>query len=175
MKTIVVYKSKYGGAERYARWIAEALGCDVRDAKDTRAEDLLSYDTIVYGGGLYAEVINGVHLITKNIDKLRDKKIAVFTVGITPIDRRDYYDTFVLEKNFKTGVPENVKVFNYVGKMLMDELSVVHRAAIKSLKKLMMGKENPSEMEKLLIDLCDFDDDKCDITHIDELVNYCKE
>ena len=39
--------------------------------------DITKYDTIIYGGGLYAEVINGVTLITKNNDKLKDKKILL--------------------------------------------------------------------------------------------------
>ena len=80
----------------------------------------------------------------------------------------------VISKNFKQGVPENVKVFNFMGKMVLDELSIVHRTAIKALKKLMSGKENPSEMEKLLIELCDADGDFSDKNSITDLVNYIK-
>lgn len=175
MKSIVIYKSKYGSTKTYAEWIASELSCEAVDAKNIRAEQLADYDAIVYGGGLYAEVIAGVSLITKNIDKLKDKKIAVYTTGITPIDCRDYYDKLVIEKNFKNGVPDNVKVFNFLGKMIVDELSLVHRTAIKSLKKLMSGKKNPTEMEKLLIDLCDCNGDYTDKTAIKELVDYIKE
>ena len=59
--------------------------------------------------------------------------------------------------------------------MVLDELSIVHRTAIKSLKKLMQGKENPTEMEKLLVELCDKDGDFSDRNAIEELVSYCKE
>lgn len=175
MKTIVIYKTKYGSTKAYAEWIAEALGCRAVDAKTVKAADLTDYDTIIYGGGLYAEVINGVTLITKNIEKLRDKKIIVFTTGLTPPQYRDYYDKYVIEKNFKTGVPENVKIFNYPGKMMLDELSIVHRTAIKTLKKIMSDKENPTEMEKLLVELCDADGDFSDKTLIGELVEYATE
>ncbi len=175
MSTIVIYKSKYGSTAAYAQWIAEELGCDAVDAKTVKADDLSGYDTIIYGGGLYAEVINGVTLITKNIDKLRDKKIAIYTTGITPMEYREYYDKLVIEKNFKVGVPDNIKIFNFMGKMILDELSLVHRTAIKSLKKLMQGKENPTEMEKLLVELCDKDGDFTDKKAIAELISYCKE
>ncbi len=174
MKTIVIYKTKYGSTESYARWIAQDLGCTAVNAKDIKADHLLQYDTIIYGGGLYAEVINGVSLITKNIDKLKDKRIIVYTTGITPIDLRAYYDGEVLEKNFKNGVPENVKIFNFLGKMKLDELSFVHRAALKSLKKIMSAKENPTDMEKLLIELCDADGDFCDRAQIRELVEFAR-
>ena len=172
MNTIVVYKSKYGSTKAYAQWIAESLGCSAVDAKDIKADELKKYDTIIYGGGLYAEMIAGIALITKNIDNLKDKKIAVFTTGLTPLDCREYYDKMVLEKNFKAGLPSNVKVFNFMGKMILDELTPVHRAAIKTLKKIMSAKKNPTEMEKLLIDLCDNSGDFTDKNSINELIEY---
>ena len=65
MNAIVIYKSKYGSTKDYAMWIAEELGCEAKDAKSVKVLDLLAYDTIIYGGGLYAEIIAGVSLITK--------------------------------------------------------------------------------------------------------------
>ena len=172
MSKIVIYKSRYGSTKAYAKWIAEELGCEAVEAKAVKADDLERYDTIVYGGGLYAEIINGVRLITKNLDKLSDKKIAVFSTGITPLDCREYYDTYVIEKNFKNGVPENVRIFNFMGKMILDELTFPHRAAIKTLKKIMSGKEKPTEMEILLAELCDADGDFTDKNAIKDLVEY---
>lgn len=174
MNTIVIYKTKYGATKKYAEWIAEELNCEAVDAKKITVDDIMKYDTIIYGGGLYAEIINGVHVLTKNMDKLKDKRIAVYTTGITPIDCRDYYDKMVIEKNFKEGVPENVRVFNYLGKMVIDELSLVHKTALKTLKKIMSGKENPTEMEKLLVELCDADGDFCDKEAIGELIEYVR-
>ncbi len=173
-KAIVIYKTKYGSTKIYADWIAEELGCSAVNAKDIKIDDLTQYDTVIYGGGLYAEIINGVTLITKNIEKLCGKKIIIYTTGITPLDVREYYDGEVLQKNFKNGVPEGIKIFNFLGKMILDELSFPHRAALKALKKLMSSKENPSDMEKLLIELCDADGDFCDRTQICELCEYAK-
>lgn len=175
MKALVVYKTKYGSTRTYAEWIGEELNCKVVDCKDISIDELEKYDAIIYGGGLYAEIINGVTLITKNIDRLKNKKIAVFTTGITPIDCRDYYDKLVIEKNFKNGVPECIKIFNFTGKMIIEELSLVHKTALKTLKKIMSSKNNPTEMEKLLIELCDADGDFSDRNQIEELVKYIKE
>ena len=137
MDAIVVYKTKYGSTKTYAESIGEELGCKVKDAKEITIDELEKYDTIVYGGGLYAEIINGVSVITKNIDRLKNKKIAVYTTGITPLECSEYYDKIVIEKNFKNGLPECIRIFNFTGKMIMDELSGVHRAALKTLKKIM--------------------------------------
>ena len=174
MNAIVIYKSKYGSTKCYAEWIAEELGCEVKDAKKIKVEDLQKYDTIVYGGGLYAEIIAGVTLITKNMEKLKDKKLVVFTTGLTPVECRDYYDKYVIDKNFKTEEQKKIKVFNFLGKMIIDELSLPHKAAIKTLKKIMSGKENPSDMEKLLVELCDADGDFTDKNAIRELIDYIR-
>ncbi len=175
MNAIVIYKSKYGSTKTYAEWIAEELDCKAVDAKQIKINDLAEYDTIIYGGGLYAEVIAGVTLITKNMEKLAGKKLIVYTTGITPLDCRDYYDKMVMEKNFKGDIASKVKVFNFLGKMIMSELSVVHRTALKTLKKIMSSKENPSEMEKLLVELCDADGDFSDRNAISDLIQYVKE
>ncbi|MBR5155355.1 MAG: flavodoxin [Clostridia bacterium] len=174
MNSVVIYKSRYGSTQKYAQWIAEELGCSIFDAKNISSSDLIKYDTIIYGGGLYGEVICGAGLITKNIDLLKGKKIVIFSTGITPLYCREYYDKMVIEKNFKNGLPENVKVFNFLGKMILDELSFPHRTAIKALKKFMSSKDNPSDMEKLLIELCDADGDFTDKNAIFDLVEYAK-
>lgn len=175
MNAIVIYKSKYGSTKQYAEWIAEALGCRAYDAKTVKVSDLMEYDTIIYGGGLYAEVIAGVTLITKNFDALKDKKLIVYSTGITPLDCRDYYDDLVIKKNFKEHMLPRIRVYNFLGKMILNELSAPHRTALRMLKKLMSSKENPTELEKMLIDLCDADGDFSDRSAIAELCEYAKE
>ncbi len=175
MNAIVIYKTKYGSTKTYAEWIAEDLSCEIAEAGKVKASDLEKYDTIIYGGGLYAEVINGVNLITKNFDTLSGKKLVVYSTGLTPPDCRDYYDKLVVEKNFKPEMLERIKIFNFPGKMILSELSLPHRAALKTLKKIMSAKENPTDMEKMLITLCDADGDFSDRKLTDALVAYVKE
>ncbi|MBQ4150353.1 MAG: flavodoxin [Clostridia bacterium] len=174
MTTVVIYKSKYGATERYAKWISEELGCEVFEAKNFSAKDFAKYDTVIYGGGLYANNINGISLITKNFDKLEGKKVVVFSTAITPLDCREYYDVLVMDRSFPKEIQDKVKVFNFLGKMLSSELSLVHKAALKTLKKIMSGKENPTDMEKLLLELCDYDKDECDKESIKDLIEYVK-
>ena len=175
MNAIVIYKTRYGSTKTYAEWIAEELNCKIAEHASVTAADLEKYDTIIYGGGLYAEVINGVSLITKNIDKLKDKKIVIYTTGITPLDCTEYFDKYVVGKNFKNGLPECVKIFNFMGKMVLDELTKVHRTALKTLKRIMSSKKEPTEMEKLLIDLCDADGDFSERSQIADLIAYVNE
>lgn len=88
-KTAVIYYSKYGTTENYARLIAKALGADLFEAKKTKFRDIKGYDTVGFGGGIYSGGIRGIELITKNWYKgLCEKKVVCFAVGIT-IDKEE--------------------------------------------------------------------------------------
>ena len=78
---VVIYASHYGFAEAYARWVAEDLQAELLEAGKVGRENLAKYGTIVYGGGLYAGGINGISLLVKNAERLRGKKLYLFTVG----------------------------------------------------------------------------------------------
>ncbi len=175
MKNIVIYKSKYGSTKAYGEHIAKELGCSCLEIKKIKGDELKDYDTIIFGGGLYAEMIAGISLITKNFELIKDKNIVIFTTGLTPFDCREYYDKMVVEKNFKPYMREKIKIYNYMGKMILDELSIPHKAAIITLKKIMSGKENPTPMEKLLIDLCDKSGDFTNLEETKELIEYVKQ
>ena len=104
-RTIVLYTSKYGAAETYARWIAEALGCRAVPLDKFSKKELQGYDTVVYGGGVQAGGIRGLEQFTKWIKgdlKLRqmakrgtiseaeaaeigafDRQYYIFAVGIS--------------------------------------------------------------------------------------------
>jgi len=85
---VVVYKSKYGSSEKYAKWIAEALSADIFKSNEIKPDKLEAYTTIIYCGGLYVGGILGFSLIKNNYSKLRDKKLIVAAVGATlKIDR----------------------------------------------------------------------------------------
>lgn len=77
-KTVVIYKSKYGSTEKYAKWIGEELDCPVIDAKSFAKKDFAAYDNIIFGGCVHAGGIMGFDLIKKNMRYLEGKKIVIF-------------------------------------------------------------------------------------------------
>ena len=109
MKNIVIYKSKTGFTKKYAQWIAEDLSADIFDVSKVTMSILTSYDTIIYGGSLYAGGIIGVKLIKENINKLKDKKVVVFATGASPL-REDVMNE-VRNKNFTKEQQEDIKFF----------------------------------------------------------------
>ncbi|MDD5944545.1 MAG: flavodoxin domain-containing protein, partial [Clostridia bacterium] len=80
--TAVIYGSKYGSTKQYAEWIAEELEADVFDVKGSSIDVIEKYDTVIFGGGLYAGGITGLDFIAKNIDRLKNSRLIIFTCGI---------------------------------------------------------------------------------------------
>ena len=59
MKALIIYKSKTGFTKWYAEFIAKEVDGNLMDFKEVTAEIMSEYDVVVYGGGLYAGMING--------------------------------------------------------------------------------------------------------------------
>ncbi len=109
MSTIVIYKSKTGFVRNYAEWIAEELSADIFEVSKVNINMLTKYDTVVYGGSLHAVGINGVKFITKNFDKLKEKKLVVFASGASPSSENVIKE--VVTNNFTTQQQKCIKFF----------------------------------------------------------------
>ena len=109
MKTLVIYKSKTGFTKKYAEWISEELSADIIHAPKVTANMLSAYDCVIYGGGLYVVGINGIKLITQNVDKLKGKKVIVFATGMSPF--REEGAREVISKNFTLEQQEIIQFF----------------------------------------------------------------
>ena len=54
---IILYQSKYGATKKYVDWLVEELGYDYAETKNSKVANLLNYDVIILGGGVYASGI----------------------------------------------------------------------------------------------------------------------
>ncbi|MGL5750352.1 MAG: flavodoxin domain-containing protein [Paraclostridium sp.] len=132
-KIAVIYKTKYGSTKKYAGWIALKLEADLYEVSDIRPKHLLEYDIIIFGGGLYIGKINGINFIKNNYDKIKDRQLLIFTVGMQTIndDIRDK----IIDMNFKNMELENVNIFNYMGAFEYRQLSIIDKMLITPIKK----------------------------------------
>jgi len=137
VKTVVVYKSKYGTTEKYGKWIAEDLESDIFRAQDINIDTLIKYDNIVYCGGLYAGGILGFSLIKKNYEKIKDKNLVVVAVGAT-LKNNDALEE-VRKKNLLSEMTDSAEVFLLRGGLNYKEMKATDRflmfMMVKSLKK----------------------------------------
>ncbi len=128
-KVIVVYKSCYGFTEKYAGWIAQEIGADLAEAGKIKAELLQNYDTIIYGGGLYAGGVNGLSLITKAFPTIKDKDLYLFTVGAADVHDEENIANIrrSLSKALTPEMREKIKLFHFRGGIDYPRLSFSHR------------------------------------------------
>jgi len=159
MKTIVVYKSKSGFSKKYASWIANELSAD---------QELESYDTIIYGGGLYASGINGVKLITKNLHRLEDKRIVVFASGASP-PRKDDLEK-VENNNFTKEQQKKIHFFYLRGGFDYNKLTPIDKLLMKLLKWRLKTKATLTPDEKGMLALYNIPTDFTKRKNIEEII-----
>jgi menaquinone-dependent protoporphyrinogen IX oxidase len=141
MKAIVIYKSKSGFTQKYAEWIAQELKADICEAAEVNICRLVEYETVIYGGGLYAVGINGIKLITKNLDKLKGKKVIVFATGASPF-REEVLDE-VKNSNFTPEQQKQIKFFYLRGGFDYSKLTAIDKVLMTLLKlKIKMKKKS---------------------------------
>lgn len=145
-KCAVVYRSAAGHTKAYAQWVAEDLKCDLLEGKKVKASDLLSYDTVIFGGGLYAGGINGVKLITKNFDQLKSKKLIVFAVGATPV--RAATTEELIKMNFPGEMEKKIPFFYLRGGFDYSRLSPFNKFLMTLMKIKLKRLKNPDADQK---------------------------
>jgi flavodoxin len=172
MSSIVVYSSKTGFVEKYARWIAEELGSDAVQADDISFDDLLKFDKIVFGGGLYAGGINGIKIIRKNLDKFGGKKIAVFASGASPARQETIEE--IRERNFSKEEQKMIGFFYLRGGFDYDKLGIKDKMLMKLLKKKLEAKKTLTEDEQGMLSAYEEPVDFTDRNNIKDLVEFMK-
>jgi menaquinone-dependent protoporphyrinogen IX oxidase len=174
-KTAVIYKSKYGSTKKYAEWIASELKSILFECSQIKPEDLLQYDTIIFGGGLYASGINGISLITKNFQTIKNKNIIVFTVGLAATEDKEIFKP-IIEKNCTQELRNKIKFFHLRGGIDYKKLNFIHKPMMAMLK-TMVSKKKPEEMtdeDRMMLDTYGEKVDFTDKNTIEPLISYIK-
>lgn len=168
-KIAVIYKSKYGSSKRYAGWIALRLGADLYEINDIRGKDLEGYNTIIYGGGIYVGKINGIKFINKNYERVKNKKLIVFTVGL---DSKEDNFKKVIENNFNKEQLENIKIFNFKGALDYSKLNLIDKFLMKGLKSSIDKKSirDLTDDDKIVLEGFEREIDLCDKKSITSLL-----
>lgn len=162
MNGIILFQSKYGATEKYARWLEEDTGFPCKETKKADINEFAGYDVIILGGGIYASGIAGLGFLKKNYSKLSGKRIIVFCVGASPYDEEAL--SAVRERNLG-GELSDIPCFYCRGAWDMNAMNAVGRGLCKMLRKA-VSKKDPSEYQVWVWEraLMAAGDDPCDWT-----------
>lgn len=173
-KGIILYRSKYGSAKKYAEWLSELTGFDCSELSGIAPNEVKQYETILLCGGVYASGVAGISFLKKNLEALKNRKIAVFCVGASP------YDLKALEelRSFNTrGKMNNIPFFYGRGAWNEDQMSLKDRILCRALKKA-VSKRDPSTYEPWMKALMSAGEGNCDWTdrkYLEPVLDYLNE
>lgn len=160
MNGIILYQSKYGATKKYADWISEETSFSCVETKKAVIDDIVKYDTIILGGGIYASGIAGLSFLKKNIKQLSNKKIIVFCCGASPYEESAFQQ--IKSSNMKDALT-NIPLFYCRGSWDMDSMSFKDRTLCNMLRKA-VSKKNPDDYEVWEKALMAAGNEKCDWT-----------
>ena len=143
MKGIIIYKSKYGAAKKYAEWISEATGFPCVTTKEADMNKVSECDVVIVGGGVYASGISCIPFLKKNIGKLKGKKVLVYTCAASPYDKK-FYDALI-DMNMKDEL-KGIPVFYCRGAFDLKAMTFADRTLCKMLRKA-VAKKDPKDWE----------------------------
>ncbi|MCX7773788.1 MAG: flavodoxin domain-containing protein [Clostridia bacterium] len=138
-KTAVIYRTMYGSSKKYAEWIAQEVQGDLFDGAKFNPKDFDRYDTVVFGGSLYAVGILGFDLIKNNFERLKSKKVIVYTVGASPAYPEAVES--VRQSNFSEEMKKTVHYFHLRGGFDYKRLNLVHKVMMLLLKRRIKKKK----------------------------------
>jgi hypothetical protein len=129
----------------------------------------MNYETIVFGGGLYAVGINGIKLITDNFGKLKDKKLIIFGVGASPV--RPVVVEEVKSRNLNKEQQESVDFFLLRGGFDNRRLRPLDRVLMQIMKMKLKSKKHPTPDERGMLNAYSHPVDFTDEKHIQQIIN----
>lgn len=172
-KGMILYKSKYGSAKKYAEWLQGMTGFECRVLPKGDGEDLSRYETIILCGGIYASGIAGLPFFKKNIGKWKGKKTAIFCVGASPYEERAFEE---LKARNLTGDLREIPLFYGRGAWDEGKMKFVDKTLCGLLKKS-IAKKDPNSYEPWMKALMDAAGQSCDWTdqkYLTPLLEYLK-
>lgn len=143
MKGIILYQSKYGATEQYAKWLAEEMQFDCVKISEADISKVLAYDIVVAGGGIYASGIAGLSFLRGHMEVLQGKILAAFCVGASPYDEKAMQKLY--SANFKDTL-QDIPCFYCRGAWYESRMKFKDRMLCKMLQKAVLRKD-PSTYE----------------------------
>ncbi|MDF2503985.1 flavodoxin domain-containing protein [Clostridium sp.] len=135
MKTLIIYATKHGFAEKCSKLLKDKLSGEVTTVnikKDT-ISSLSSFDKVIIGGSIYMGRIQKEinTFCTENLDILKDKKIGLFICGM----QKDNIDAS-LNNSFPPDLLNHASVKeSFGGEFILKNMNPLERFIIKMVAK----------------------------------------
>jgi len=183
MKSIIIYSSQTGFTEKYAKWLSEALECDILPLKQAKKLDFQEYDAVIYGGWCCAGSINNLNWILEKIPTLHqaNKKLVIFAVGGSPMENPELPTTL---NNMSTKIQEKLpanadfeKAYKLVycpGGFNYDKMNFGSKLMMKMFLSMLKSNKNKSPADEAMIKMISENYDISDKKYLEPILDYLK-
>ena len=135
MKTLILFTSKYGSAEKCANLLGEKLNGDVNiiNLKQTKDVTLSDYDKVIVGCSIYAGNVQAEikDFCTNNLDSLLGKPFGLFMSCMT--DKNEEIRSYA-EKSFSNELINHATVIDSLGAVFnFKKMNFFERQVIKMI------------------------------------------
>lgn len=174
MKILITYKSKTDFTKRYAEMIANEVNCDILPFLEVTNGTMSSYDTIVFGGGLYAGGVNGLKKANDMFHKSSAKQLIVFATGGTPNEGSDKEIAEVWARNLSPEELDTVPHFYMQAGLCYEKMSFPNRLMMKMFASMLGKKADKTDYEKGFAEAIKSSYDIFDKKYAEPLIQHLK-
>jgi menaquinone-dependent protoporphyrinogen oxidase len=155
MKTLIIYGTKHGSAEKCSKLVRDKLQGEVVivNIKKDSVPDLNLFDNIIIGGSIYMGQIQKEikNLCLNNINVLKDKKVGLFVCGMNEkeVDTQ-LYNAFPKELINNSAAKEH-----FGGEFIFKNMNFFERFIVKKISKIdkdvsKLSEENINKFAQLI-------------------------
>ncbi len=173
MKVIVVYKSKTGFTEKYAKWIADELDCTAIPYEDFSTNSIAEYDIVIFGSRVHAGKVEDLKKFRKHFTDPSVSQLIVFATGATPAKAENLI-TEMWQQNFSEEELSANPHFYLQSGLNYERMGKADRLIMKMFAKMMSGKKDKSETEVEMAQEIQHSYDASSKEYIVPLVEYVK-
>ena len=176
MKTLIVYSSQTGFTKRYAEWLAERMKAQCLPLKEAETKDeayFSDFDSIVYGGWALGGSIVDVKWFQQQAENWKEKKLAIFCVGASPIDEET--TPLIEEMKEKVLTPKlkgHAKFFYCPGGFNYEKMPFASKMAMGVFTAMHKLFKNKTADDKLKIEMLSKSYDIYDPCYLDPIVEF---
>lgn len=156
MKTLIVYGTKYGCAQKCAMELSRELNDEIKivNLKDKINIDLSNYDRVIVGGSVYIGRIQKevTDFINGNLEELLKKEIGLFICGMQEGEMIQKE----INENFPAELINKAKtVKNFGGEFIFNKMNFMEKVIVKKVSKITSDKSDilHGNIKKFAMDL----------------------
>lgn len=169
MKILLIYKSKTGFTEKYAKWISEEIDCEVVNISNIQNINFKTYDIVIYGSRIHAGRVDGLERIKRlNLGN----KLIVFATGATPKETNSIQE--VWKNNLSEEELKTIKHFYIPAGLNYEKMGFLDKTMMKMASIILEKKKNKSKEDIGMQNSIKKSYDISDKSRIRPLIDYVK-